>query len=208
MLPTSLLRFSDKSHPDLLLVFCCFLRSVCQKKKPFQLSVVKFQLTNLSTWMGVNSHLTVTISIIFLTRTGLFRLPQRHLYPLPILQSMHMEATLGIFFSNNFSMRAFCAAHHAPSPNFNLTFFRPHVGMQPELDFLWSCHVGFLIFKTNSHPHRFLANFTKTRYGICCNKKITRTVFTITPLLIAFETITLFDFFIPDIFFSRKIAKI
>ena len=152
--------------------------------------------------MGVNSHLTVTISIIFLTRTGLFRLPQRHLYPLPILQSMHMEATLGIFFSNNFSMRAFCAAHHAPSPNFNLTFFRPHVGMQPELDFLWSCHVGFLIFKTNSHPHRFLANFTKTRYGICCNKKITRTVFTITPLLIAFETITHFLIFSYLIIFS------
>ena len=58
----------------------------------------------------------------------------------------------------DFSLWALVSAHHAPLPNFDITLFRPHTGVQPELNFL----SVFSHTVSNSHSYGVIANFTKT----------------------------------------------
>ena len=56
------------------------------------------------------------------------------------------------FHAAKFPCGRFCAAHHAPPPNFNLTFFRPRAEIHSFG--LFSCAVS------NVHPYGIVANST------------------------------------------------
>ena len=159
--------------PDLLSVVCFFLRVVCQKKMPFQLSVfciVHFHLPHLSHRTGVNSHPYGHKLLHFYHPYGSF-LPTSTSFLSTYNPSKYVQDTSRpwnilseqFFHAAKFPCGRFCAAHHAPPPNFNLTFFRPRAEIH-----------SFGVFSrtvSNVHPYGIVANIAeKTPYGTYFNK--------------------------------------
>ena len=150
--------------PDLLSVVCFFLRVACQKKSlsNFPFSALCIFTFNFSNTVRESIHTrTGTNPLKFINRTGLFFQHQRHFYPLATLQSTYkIQAALGIFFRNNFSMLrsfhagVFCAAHHALPPKVLQPYFLQTSRWNP----LFEC---FLPYGFSNTPYGIVAIFTK-----------------------------------------------